>query len=331
MSSQIRKANKRYYSSKGKKIYSDFSTFAQGTALAKCNAVEFCRDFAPRKSTIVVCEYGVGKGDFAKTFLDEVKKKDKRLYNRTRYYLFDFSEKMLADARKNLAAHKAVCILGIFDAVSEQPTLAFDYCRINELFTDLPAQFFMKKDGQIVEYAPDKNGNLQPFANNAPNSTWPTSFPLISPTSSPFLSAASPIVSSFLSRMEEGRIIPFNNVAEKFLLSLAAVGKDNFRIDVFDYGFYEQGDFLLPEEEWNRLMVRAYGKQLTTDLNFLQLRAALTLHGAHSHVEKQKVYCEKILNKKLTMVQTKKGLDYAPAKKGNVEEDDGFYHLRVGR
>jgi hypothetical protein len=31
------------------------------------------------------------------------------------------------------------------------------------------------------------------------------------------------------------------------------------------------------------------------------------------------------------MVQNKKGLDYASAKKGNIEEDDGFYHLRVGR
>jgi SAM-dependent MidA family methyltransferase len=303
-------ANKRYYSTKGKKIYSDFSTFAQGKALAACNAMEFCRDFGSGKSTVVVCEYGIGKGDFAKTFLDEVKKLNKTLYSRVRYYLFDFSEKMLSDARKNLSAHKAICIFGILDAVCEQPSLPFDYCRINELFTDLPAQFFMEKGGKITEYRPGKNGQLEPFTALAP---------------------PSPVVSSFLSRMEEGRIIPFNNVAEKFLLSLSSIGKDNFRIDIFDYGFYEQGDFLLPAEEWNRLMVRPYGKQLTTDLNFLQLRAALSLQGAHSHVEKQKAYCEKALNKKLTMVHNKLGLDYASAKKDNIEEDDGFYHLRVGR
>jgi len=37
--SSMQAANKSYYSSKGKAIYSDFSTFAQGKALATCNAI----------------------------------------------------------------------------------------------------------------------------------------------------------------------------------------------------------------------------------------------------------------------------------------------------
>ena len=97
MSSKIAEANRKYYSSKGKKIYSDFSTFAQGHALAKCNALEFVRDFSKNGGNAVVCEYGIGKGDFAKNFLDEVKKLDRKLYAETRYYLIDFSDKMIEE------------------------------------------------------------------------------------------------------------------------------------------------------------------------------------------------------------------------------------------
>ncbi|MCX6772748.1 MAG: SAM-dependent methyltransferase, partial [Candidatus Micrarchaeota archaeon] len=154
MSSRISEANKRYYSSKGKNIYSDFSTFAQGKALSTCNAIEFCNDFENSSAPVTVCEYGVGKGDFAKTFLDEVKKRNKKLYSRVRYYLFDISEKMLDAARKNLHAHHDICIFGKFDAALDAPDLAFDYCRINELVTDLHAQIYMKQGSKILELVP---------------------------------------------------------------------------------------------------------------------------------------------------------------------------------
>ena len=48
-------------------------------------------------------------------------------------------------------------------------------------------------------------------------------------------------------------------------------------------------------------------------------------------MEKQKDYAEGVLGKKLEFRQTEKGLDYAPAKDTEVSEDDGFYHLRIGR
>lgn len=302
MSSKMQKTNKSYYSSKGKKIYSDFSTFAQGKALANCNAIEFCRDFASHQPPVTVCEYGIGKGDFAKTFLDEVKRKNKRLYAKTRYYLFDFSDKMIADARKNLLSHRSICIFGKFDAAHEQPDLHYDYCRINELLTDLPAEIYMKKNGKIHDFQGKE------------------------------IQLPSPVVSSFLARMDDGRAIPFNFVSERFILSLCILAKPRSRIDIFDYGFYSADDILqLPKEEWNRLLVRNYGGQLTADLNIPQLLSSLAAQGISAKAEKQKSYCEKITGKKLEMTHTKGGLDYSPAKQKEIKEDDGFYHIRIGR
>ncbi len=300
----MRQANLRYYSSKGKAIYSDFSTFAQGKALAKCNAIEFCHDFSKRAAPVVVCEYGMGKGDFAKNFLDEVKKRDKKLYAKTRYYLFDISEKMLSSARKTLLPHRSICIFGIFNAVSDPPFLPFDYCRINELLSDLPAELYFKNDGQI------SSSDGKPQA--APGS----------------------FILKFMERIDERRKIPFNFAAESFLLELCRLGKKNFRIDIFDYGFYSADDALvLPVQEWNRIIAREYGSQVTVDLNFLQMTSSLHSQNIPAALEKQKDYAEAVLGVKLELTHTKAWLDYSKAnKKGiNISEDDGFYHLRIWR
>ena len=53
----ISAVNKSYYIQKGSGIYDDFSTFAQGKAIAECNAIEFARDFSNSSNEITVCEY----------------------------------------------------------------------------------------------------------------------------------------------------------------------------------------------------------------------------------------------------------------------------------
>jgi len=306
----IADVNKSYYSSKGKAIYSDFSTFAQGKAIAKSNAIGFVRDFSDlshcssgplvasatsrsgRGGEITVCEYGIGNGNFALVFLDEVKKKDASLYARTSYHLFDISEKMIADAEKNLACHKN-CSFTKFDAASELPSQPFDYCRINELLSDLPAEIYARKSNSV-------------------------------PTSNIF-------VQKFLSRIDEGRQIPFSFAAEKFLLALCRCGRRNFRVDVFDYGFYTADDiFPMPRAEWNSLVARKYGEQITVDLNFLQLSSALLSEGFSVKVERQKEYAQRELGMPLVLDDSGGSLDYVPKKKDDgVEEDDGFYRLHV--
>ncbi len=297
------RANAKYYSSKGKAIYSDFSTFAQGRALSKSNAIEFVRDFSMHNAPIIVCEYGVGKGDFAKNFLDEVKKQDRILYAKIRYQLFDISEKMLSDAKKNLAAHGEICSFGTFNAASNSPLLKFDYCRINELLSDLPAEIYSRQNGQIF----DASGKE--------------------------VRAPDLFTQKFLERIDLRRKIPFNFAAQQFLLSLCKLGKPNFRIDLFDYGFYSADDiFSMPVDEWNRVIARKYGSQITVDLNFLQLSSALRAEGFSVAVEMQKTYAEKVLGMPLEISHTKKGLDYVKKKEQDGStEDDGFMHLQIGR
>ena len=137
--------------------------------------------------------------------------------------------------------------------------------------------FYMKQGGRINELVPQ--GDEGKFASNA-------------------VSSPSPIVSSYLTRIDEGRAIPFNFAAEKFILSLCTVGKPHSRIDLFDYGFYTGDEVLvLPKDEWNRLLVRNYGGQLTVDLNFPQILSSLSSSGVVAKIEKQKAYCELILGK----------------------------------
>ncbi|MCX6770587.1 MAG: SAM-dependent methyltransferase [Candidatus Micrarchaeota archaeon] len=293
--------NRAYYSSKGKAIYSDFSTFAQGSALAACNAMEFVRDFSATSGEVIVCEYGIGKGDFAKTFFNEVKKCAPSLYARTRYHLFDISQRMIDDAKKNLLAHGKICEFHIFDASFELPSLPFDYCRINELLSDLPAEIYARKGSAI--FTPDGKAAMHPpqFA------------------------------SQFLSRIEPGRQIPFSFVAQDFLSALCSCGHPGFCADIFDYGFYSADDiFSMPIEEWNRLVVRKYGEQVTADLNFLQLSSALAALGFSAQVEPQRAYCERVQGVPLSYSDEGGRLDYAPKKENDgIGEDDGFYHLRV--
>lgn len=298
-----RLANAAYYSSKGKAIYSDFSTFAQGKALATCNAIEFARDFPQAGNEISVCEYGVGNGNFAKVFLDEVKKRDTKLYSRTRYHLFDISSKMLQSAKKTLAHHKNICTFSAFDAAYDTPAQEFDYCRISELLTDLPAEIYMVNGGKIT--SPDGKHSTSDL-----------------------------FVSKFLQRVEAGRAIPFNFVAQHFLLSLCGIGRQNFRIDLFDYGFYSADDiFTHPQEEWNGLVAREYGSQITVDLNFPQILSSLAFEGIPAKIEMQKEYAERVLGMPLELSESGKGLDYAKAApdSAGILEDDGFYHLRAGR
>ena len=310
MSSKISKANKEYYCKKGKAIYSDFLTFAKGKVLAKCNAIEFSSDFSGNPSP-VICEYGIGNGNFAKVFLDELKKRDFSLYSKVDYHLFDFSQKMLIDAGKNLLKHNKICKFHKFDVLQDKVKLKFDYCRINELLTDLSAQIYLRKGKQLFELIEEK-GAFDMNKIEKPN----------------------PQVSKFLERIDSGRAIPFNFNAQQFLSSLCNKAKPGFRIDIFDYGFYSSDDvLLLPVKEWNRLVLRNYGGQITVDLNFPQLISQIASQNLPFSIEKQKDYAEQVLGFPLKLRQTKKSLDYAkaPAKESKIKEDDGFYHLRIGR
>jgi len=188
--SAMNEANSSYYRKKGKRIYSDFRTYAHsGKLLAQANAKEFCEKFGGKtggagsgkefagasvvdggvsKNSVLVAEFGVGNGKFALDFLDEVKKRDAALYARMHYVLFDFSEKMLADSQKTLAAHLEKCEFVEFDAAKEKFPAEFagkiNYARMNELLDDLPCEFYALENGEVVEAEFDADGRLTGFA-----------------------------------------------------------------------------------------------------------------------------------------------------------------------
>ena len=87
----------------------------------------------------------------------------------------------------------------------------------------------------------------------------------------------------------------------------------------------------MPVDEWNRLVAREYGSQITVDLNFLQLCSTLAAQGFSAQVEKQKQYAERVLCMPLTFADEGDMLDYVKKKEADgISEDDGFYHLRIG-
>ncbi|MEM2138417.1 MAG: hypothetical protein QW568_04985, partial [Candidatus Anstonellaceae archaeon] len=83
----------------------------------------------------------------------------------------------------------------------------------------------------------------------------------------------------------------------------------------------------------NRVISRKYGSQITVDLNFFQLASGLKAAGFQAAAKKQKAYAEGVLGISLRLSHTKLGLDYIRmnSKGVNISEDDGFYHLRIGR
>ncbi|MEM4555080.1 MAG: SAM-dependent methyltransferase [Candidatus Anstonellaceae archaeon] len=303
---KIRKANLNYYSSKGKAIYRDFLTFAKGKTLSLCNALEFSRWFSGKNGEIIVCEYGVGDGDSAKVFLDHLKKINSELYGRTKYFLVDFSSKMLNDAKAKLRHHLPRLQTVRMDVASEKPTIQFHYCRMNELLSDLPAIFFLKDKRGVFRVSQIENGWKIHLESEVPN-----------------------FVVQFLERIEEGRVIPFNTAAAYFLGNLLELAKDKSVIDIFDYGFYFAEDiFLLDKSMWNSTIARRYSSQITVDVNFPFLLSVAASRGCMGQIERQIEYAERILGKKLKIVQTDKYLDYRQTDDCSISEDDGFYHLR---
>lgn len=304
--------NRGYYGKKGKRIYSDFKTYAHsGKMLASANAKEFCEKYANAQQEVLVAEFGVGNGKFANDFLDEVKKKDGGLYGRTNYALFDFSEKMLSDAKKTLGAHLDKCEFLQFDAAKDKMPAEFagkiSYARMNELLTDLPCEFYAIENGEIVEAEFDRKGKFSQFVGAE--------------------GERSMVAGDFLARVGENYIIPFNFAACEFVHELGGAIAQSGALDVFDYGFAGANDVLcVPADMWNMNVVREFGGQLTTDLNIPLLCAFAKSAGLDAQSEGQKEYVERVLGKKVGIGETK----YSKASK-EIGESDMFFHVRLSK
>lgn len=321
LSEQMEKRNSAYYKSAKTKIHDDFKTYAQskGGMLPKACAIDFYKRNAgedEEERSLHVLEIGVGAGNFALGFLKEVQRKDREnktdLSERIVYTLADFSGNMLKNAEKNLEKEGFNSVeTKLFDASKgEIPSgmqgSSFSQIFCNELFSDLPADVYVREGEKIYEVKYGGKMNDEPFPG--------------------ILNDA--LGMALLNSLPMDYYLPINGTAAKSAKAIASLLADGGAFDIFDYGFYSAEYFAIPPHIWNRGVVREYGGQWTVDLNFIYLSAFLNSQGLRATVEPQKDFAEKAFGEKLSLSDGGKGLDYAK-KKGDLEEDDSFYHMRV--
>ncbi len=316
-----KRINEQYYLSKGAKIYSDFSTFAFGNGkLAQADARGFYGFAGKTKGELRVCEFGVGNGFFARAFLDELKRLDLKnktnFSDRITYTLVDFSERMLNDARRNLAGYRIETVHS--DSVKFKPEKKFHYVRANELLSDLPSKLLFTKSGKIFELGFDgKEPASREYAGRIDG----------------------------IEELPEGYVFPLNLGATEFLRKLAGLLEKGGHADIFDYGFADASEALEWERPaWNEGASRWYGEQVTVDVNFFYLKKMFP----RLKVEGQKDYAERALGEKLFQFELDGEICYlgkselggmsARLKKagysgkfisGEFEEESDFWHARI--
>lgn len=308
------KDNKKYYE-KGK---IDFLTFANDKRLAEATVIDFIGrakliGWNTRKTAkIYVWEFGIGNGDFAYNFLSILKKKNKALFKKTHYRLFDFSKKLLNKAKKRLKGFKNIEYV-LYDAIEDVPKEKAHYMRINELWDDLPAKIFYMKGGKIFEKQCGKE-----MENEA--------------------------AQAFLEILPEGFEIVINDYAAFHLQVIHGCLEEHGYIDVFDYGFNAIG---LPKPMWNRYL-RRDTNHTTYDVNFIYMTAIAKYLGIKHYIEPQDQFVRETLGKDLFSVELKKGLSYLSKNemkrkrkelmkkgysdefiKGEINEESDYFHLRI--
>lgn len=311
------RVKEQYYRRRGMKLYSDFKTFGSSDRIAKANAIDFYAWLAEYDdgSEHRIYDFGIGNGLFSKYFIEHVRRLDKRreFLPRLRFFLCDISEKLLRNAEKamrGLPVEAVQCnALGSLKFLK-----GASYVRSNEMYDDLPARIYVKRDG-VFEVLADERMNKEYRRARASLGGYP-----------------------------QGYEVPVNYGAEKHLATCVKSLRKGGYVDIFDYGFSSIAEMReLPAEMWNNSIVREFNSQLTIDVNFLRLAAPYR----KSIVRPQKAYAEKTLGEKLYYVEAKQ-LHYmsraefvrALPKLGKfgysrdflssgITETDDYKHLRV--
>ncbi|VVB56484.1 Putative S-adenosyl-L-methionine-dependent methyltransferase [uncultured archaeon] len=321
LSDCMRERNTSYYQSSSTSIYSDFLTYAQSPQgqLTRAQAHEFhARAREHPKPRHEVLEAGVGEGAFALGFLQELQRLDKAqgtdIHSRVHYTLCDFSKPMLDKAKTRLEkegfAHQIDTREWDASDADSLPLFGADFIRCNELFSDLPADAYMRKGEQLLQARFDDKMGLHP----AP-ADW---------------AELDDFERKLLFALPESYVLPFNRLARDSLFALVQNLHPHGKLDVFDYGFYRADDFSIPSEIWNQTLVREFNTQWTVDLNFLYLSAALSSEGHFARVEGQEDYVNHWLAENAgAKPHPSSGLDYDSPTPADMQEDDFFYHLEV--
>ncbi len=241
------------------------------------------------------------------------------LSENTIYHFCDFSEELVRNATKRADAFGFNADGIVYDAAKEEPRFLIkpDYILMNEFYDDLPAKILVRKERDVMEVVmEDGKKELALFRGEGE-------------------------LKEYIEKMPEGYYIPLNYAAKKHL-DFCASRLGNGYIDVFDYGFGKEEIAKLPAEMWNNSMIREFGGQITTDVNFDFLSLKLD-----AKIEKQLEFVEGVLGEKLFEVETDKlryltegeimekekelkKFGYSPGFHKELEESRGYLHLRIG-
>ncbi len=328
-------ANEKYYKDPKTKIYYDFTT----TSSACFRTARACAQKAARmiktwgessSEPFRIAEFGIGEGDFAVAFNKELLKHAD--HTEFEYVMFDFSKPLLDKAKKQftkerLIGHFVCCDLANPAKFPYARSGAFDYVISNEMYDDLPASIACRKGKEILEAAYDRDGNFTGY-----------------------IPCANKKVLAFAQNLPENYNIPVNLGAMENLELIKSILRPRTGMaDIFDYGFMSYKEIEKePYDFWNQGIVRKFGEQLTTDVNFELLEEYAKSIGFIAGSMQQSDFIEMIIGEKLTSVELEDGWHYftrAEIKKhakklekqgygkefikGDFSEDEPYYCLSL--
>ncbi len=299
------KKNSEFYKGKGPGFRTEFKTFASDARFAQALAVDFHKRMKNAEKEIInVYEFGVGEGSLGTRFLIELRKLGEKLAEKTVYHFCDFSDKIVKNATKRADAFGFNADGIIHDAAKEQPKFLkeADYILANELYDDLPAKLLARDGKKIMELdIEDEGKKLVPFEGEDE-------------------------IVAYMEKMPERYYIPVNIIAKNQLDFCSKRLSSYGYIDIFDYGFRNIDEIKeIPVELWNNSIIREFGGQVTTDVNFHFI--------SDKKAEPQLEFVEGILGIKLYEVETDR-LRYLTGEEmkkeyADFKEERGYLHLRV--
>ncbi|MCC7570429.1 SAM-dependent methyltransferase [Candidatus Micrarchaeota archaeon] len=248
------KKNREFYS-KGKL---NFLTFANDKYISQANAIEFSRRF-DYLDEIEVWEFGCGTGHFALNFLDHLKKTNREIYKKTNYTVFDFSKKMLSNAKKLLAKHRIETV--VYEGPDEIPKDKVHYVRMNEFWDDLEADIFTFKQNKVYNILKKK------YQNN-------------------------PAAYEFLKMLPSESEVVINSQAAHHLWQINTKLVYGGLIDVFDYGFTT----IECPFDTNLGFIRRENEHITYDINFIYMKAFARSLNLNTYIELQENYVNSIFS-----------------------------------
>lgn len=298
---QHKNINKKYYS-KGELT---FKTFAGDKRLA----IAMAEDFIERANRVVwddeitIVEFGPGRGEFARLFLDWVEKLNPEIYNRVEYYLIDFSERLLTQSIRVLHNHKSKIHTIQSDVTEEYPELPpINYARFNEFWDDLPAKIFTLKDNELYEVQTRKR----------------------------FITTGDHLYEACKGFLEEnpfGYHLMVNDYAIEHMINTLTNLTEYGYMDGFDYGFRGMFDITLPPDTFNSGL-RRISDHITYDVNFDLMLTVAKVVGAKGYVETQDDYVQTHFNERLYAVELSEGLRYLTKEEMNTRFKEEL--LRMG-